>query len=79
MLLSGNLHVFLSPQSLDTLVINPPATSHQLLMRTRAAKTGPLAGDPSHLSEQLLFDRRAAPPIALRVAVLTQYPTGTPL
>jgi hypothetical protein len=49
MLFSRNLHMLLSPQSLDPLVINPPTISNQLSIGALAAKTGTLAGNPAHL------------------------------
>ena len=79
MLFSGNLHVLLPPQSLDALVIDPPTISDQLPMGARAAETGPLAGDPTHLRQQPLFVRTTTRSVTLRVAGLTQHPTGPPL
>ena len=79
MLLSGNLHVFLPPQSLDPLVINTPTISNQLPKGALAAETGPLTGDPAHLREEPGFVRSATQSITLRVAGLAQHPTGPPL
>jgi hypothetical protein len=79
MLFSGNLHVFLSPQSLDPLVINPPTISNQPPIGALAPETGPLASDPTHLHEKLRFVRRATPLVTLRVTGLTQHATGPPL
>jgi hypothetical protein len=71
MLLSGNLHVFLSPQSFDTLVIHSPAIGNQLSIGALTAKARLFAGDLTHLSEQPLFVGTTAWAVSLRVAVLT--------
>src|SRR5262245_44076373 len=79
MLFSGNLHVFLSPQSLDALVIHPPTICDQFSMGARAAKARSHAGNSAHLRQQPLFVGTTTRLITLRVAVLAQYAAGTPL
>jgi hypothetical protein len=71
--------MLLSPQSLDPLVINPPTISNQLSIGALAAKTGSLAGNPTHLHQELGFIPSTTLSIPLRVAVLVQHPTSSPL
>src|ERR1700749_2131357 len=79
MLLSGNLHVFLPPQSFNPLIIHSPAIGNQLSIGALTAKARLLAGDPTHLSEQPLFVGTTAWVVSLRVAVLTQHTADSTL
>ena len=79
MLFSGNLHVFLPPKSFDAFVIHPPTIGDQFSMGARAAKARALPCDPTHLLEKLRFVHSTTQSITLRVAVLAQHPTSSPL
>ena len=76
MLFSGNLHVFLLPESMDTLVIHPPAVGNEFSMNPGTTEPRPLLSHTTHLPEQPLFVGRSAGSVSLSTPRLAQHTAG---
>ena len=79
MLFSGNLHVFLFPESMDPLVIHPPTVSDKFSMDSRTTEARPLLSHATHLPQQPFFVGRSAGSVALSTPRLAQHTAGPTL
>ena len=79
MLFSRDLHVFMLPKAVDTLVVHLPITRDQKPMNTLRSEARTLPSQRAHLAEQLGFIMRTPRLVTLRTAWLTEYPAGATL